>query len=378
MNPLKPSSNNQNHLIFSDDVCLSILSFLDPTFSSSNLWNYATISNQFMNIIRNELKLSLSFQHFKKIELMRTSRLSQNVTSLSIEKVVDFTKFCQVLKGMKNLTRLEMNRTLYIKEMELAQLKQLVSLKLNYNGINNLGARHLSNGMKQLTHLNIKHNDIGYEGIEFIRNQLNKLTSLAITINKNNNVINSIKLFKKITMLDIGNSSINDSGMKLLGDLTCLTRLNVEGNEIGPRGASIISQFKQLTSLSISNNSILSEGAQFLSQNLKLTELDLSNCGIGLLGVKSISSQLKELKSLDISFNQIGDAGVITLCELKNLTCLNVFWNEIESKGAECIGRELKCLTSLNIGENDIGDEGAKALSWIDRFSGCGFVVVEE
>uniref|UniRef100_A0A674CFX9 B30.2/SPRY domain-containing protein n=1 Tax=Salmo trutta TaxID=8032 RepID=A0A674CFX9_SALTR len=129
--------------------------------------------------------------------------------------------------------------------------------------------------------------------------------------------------------LDLSNSDLKDSGVKLLsaglGNLHCkLETLRLSGCGVTEEGcASLVSALESnpshLRELDLSNNDLKDSGVKLLSAGLgnphcKLETLRLSGCLVTEEGCASLVSALRSnpshLRELDLSYNHPGDSGV--------------------------------------------------------------------
>ncbi|KAF9282771.1 hypothetical protein BGZ68_005757 [Mortierella alpina] len=166
-----------------------------------------------------------------------------------------------------------------------------------------------------------------------------------------------LKTNSKLTVLDLGRSSLGENGAQALAEVlkanSTLVTLSLEENSLEDRGAQALAEAlttnSTLVSLNLGQNSIGDDGAQALSEALR------SNSSLAVL---------------NLEINSIGFDGAQALAEaLKinaTLTTLNLYHSSIGPNGAQALADTIKTnttLISLNLSDNSIGDSGALALA---------------
>ncbi|WP_264711384.1 leucine-rich repeat domain-containing protein [Wolbachia endosymbiont (group A) of Andrena haemorrhoa] len=272
------------------------------------------------------------------------------------------TKAVKKLAQLKNLTSLDLSGNKIDDEgaKELAKLANLTSLDLSSNKIGYEGVKELAQ-LKNLTSLNLSGNKIGSEGVKELT-KLANLTSLSlVNCGIGYKDIGELAQLKNLTSLNLSSDKVSDKGVKELAKLANLTSLSLISCLISVKGVKELAQFTNLTSLDLSGNEIGSEDVKELAKLTHLTSLSLAGCGIGCKGIGELA-QFTNLTSLDLSGNEIGSEDVKELAKLTHLTSLSLAGCGIGCKG---IGELAKFanLTSLNLSGNKIDDEGLKALT---------------
>jgi GTPase SAR1 family protein/Ran GTPase-activating protein (RanGAP) involved in mRNA processing and transport len=200
----------------------------------------------------------------------------------------------------------------------LANLKNLHTLDIGANSIDDAGARAIAENLKDLHRLNIWHNAIGEAGARAIAENLKDLHTLNIWRNAIGEAgAKAIaENLKDLHTLNIGYNAIGEAGARAIAEnLKGLHTLDIEANDIGEAGARAIAEnLKDLHTLNIGANSIGATGAKAIAKNLKgLHTLNIGTNSIGEAGARAIAENLKALHTLDIGGNAVGKAGVLAL-----------------------------------------------------------------
>ena len=208
-------------------------------------------------------------------------------------------------------------------------------------------------GLPQLTHLNLSFNSLS--DVSFL-SELPQLTHLNLSFNSLSDVFVLAGLTQLIS-LDIAFNSLSD--VSVLAGLTQLTLLDLSNNlitDIGP-----LSGLTQLTDLVLEDNSISNVAP--LAGLTKLTTLRLRDNNITDV---SILAGLTQLTYLNLAVNSIAD--ISDLGGLTQLTYLSLAVNKKLSDISVLAG--LTQLTTLYFGINTISDVSALAgLTQLTRLS---------
>ena len=249
--------------------------------------------------------------------------------SLTLQAVATMPALRSVELDLSRKVRLTRNRPSGIVEQlspALSSLPQLVSLRLNGNGIGAAGAAALApllGALTALTLLCLGENKFGEEGTEALAPALSRLSRLAV--------------------LDLSCLGIGADGavtlLQPLAALTALTALDLSKNSLarvpGEALAQALSCLSQLANLSLAYSSIGDEAAGAVAERLSalstLTALNLNGNYIGVVGVQSLAPALRRLPrlaALDLESNGMGAAGTAALAEhlsaLTTLTALSL------------------------------------------------------
>lgn len=185
--------------------------------------------------------------------------------------------------------------------------------------------------------------------LKSIRLNLRLLNSSEVSAINLSQLIEVLKHFKLLKLLDLSNNKIENVGALILFnslDLGSVEILNLSHNGVGAEGAKALANSGNLCSLKklyLSSNNIREEGARALanSSNLGSVEvLDLSSNGIGDEGVRALtdSPNLKSVTTLDLSSNRIGNEGARALAEFPNLRLIEVL--DLSNNDIGLVGKE--------------------------------------
>ena len=238
----------------------------------------------------------------------------------------------------------------------------LHTLSLRYNKIGSDGAQVLSKVLVHCKNLDLSLNGIGDVGAVALAEGLKDLTSLL--------------------ELRLGNNGITSKGALALVEVlkyNHLQHLSLLINRIGPESMAALVDVicaDSLQTLKLSEGNLLLDGAVSLSAGLKscrqLVVLNFSQNNIGPLGMLCLAEGLKsctQLVELDIYLSNIGSHDMSSLAEglqyCTNLQVLNLRDNKITSDGvAAIVGVMKRCryLQELDLHGNSIGVDGVAVL----------------
>jgi Leucine-rich repeat (LRR) protein len=240
------------------------------------------------------------------------------------------------LRGLKNLTRLNLSVTKVADVSALSELKNLTQLNLNNTKVADVSA--LSE-LKNLTQL-----DLGLTPVADISASggLKNLTQLDLSFTPVAD-ISALGGLKNLTQLNLGGATIV-ADVSALSELKNLTQLGLDGTNVGD--VSVLRELKNLTQLDLSDTKVADVSA--LRELKNLTQLSLYRTHVADV---SALRELKNLTQLDLSFTKVAD--VSALRELKNLTQLNLSGTKVADVSAL---RELKNLTQLNLTDTKVAD----------------------
>ena len=249
---------------------------------------------------------------------------------------------------------------------------------------------------RQLTVLNLGENklgDAGYQLAQSIRSWGDKLLlqklslyNCSLTTAASLELVQSLSMCKKLTVLNLGENKLGDAGYQLAqcirfwGDEPLLQKLYLYNCSI-TSAASIelvqsLSMCRQLTVLNLGENKLGDAGLQ-IAQCIRswgdeplLQELFLYNCSLttaaSLELVQSLS-MCRQLTVLNLGENKLGDAGyqlaqsirswgdelLLQKLSLNNCSLTTAASLELVQSLSMC-----RQLTFLNLGENKLGDAG--------------------
>jgi Leucine-rich repeat (LRR) protein len=143
-----------------------------------------------------------------------------------------------------------------------------------------------------------------------------------------------LRALRRVSLIGVG-----DKGLACLRQASCLSWLGYEGLHIGDEGLKAIGQLRGLRHLlldiqdqRVEDRSISASGLKHLGNLSCLTELQLYGHGITDDGVKELA-RLKQLRSLDIASPLIGDHALQYVATLPNLEELTYSAGEFYGSG---------------------------------------------
>ncbi|MDR1964637.1 MAG: hypothetical protein LBQ50_12720 [Planctomycetaceae bacterium] len=270
----------------------------------------------------------------------------------------------------------------------LVGLKKLKSLRLKNSGITNAAVKTIVESFPALTSLDISSNTLLTDA------SLKEIAKLKELVNLNMNYCNfsefgmmDISSLPKLSTLDIrGNMQIGNSGLGYLAELPSLTALKHLSPAVDDTGLEALTAVKGLTTLEIQDFNITDRAGTFIKQFEKLTNLIVMRCqGFGpsgllelkgmklnrlmLRGLPSVNDagmevfrELTTLKRLYLSeLNSVSDAGILNLVYLKDLDTLDIWEIPITDQSLETISK-LANLKTLSIRSTQMTDASADLL----------------
>lgn len=303
-----------------------------------------------------------------------------------------------------------------LEHLKIENLKNLKSLNLSYNKISDLGIKYLVNlPLSQLEKVNLSGNSLTNESLNSIKFSKNLPNLEALIFTSNNideeNLKKIIKIenldsnccylsrmkhldlssnnfseigikyflmshnFLELTLLNISNNNISDSGLELLSKcyFKKLKELDLYNNNISDNGMKHLEKMKlnELTYINLSGNLITDNGVRYLSKNTQILKLEILSIFNNSLESNFVDELKKcifinSLKTIDVADNALGYKALVNLFEFpfKSLENLNLSSTSLDERTMVYLTQctYLSNLQSLDLSNNEIGDEGIKYL----------------
>jgi Leucine-rich repeat (LRR) protein len=271
---------------------------------------------------------------------------------------------------------------------KLTGLKKLKKLQLKNSGITDNAVKTVVESFPALTGLDISSNTLLTDTSLKEIAKLKELTELTINYcNFSEFGMMDISELPKLTTLDIrANMQVGNSGLDYLTALPSLKSLKHLSPAVDDTGLESLSAVKGLETLEIQDFNITDRAGQFIRQFEKLTNLIIMRCqGFGssgilelkgmklnrltLRGLPSINDagmevfrELTTLKRLYLNeLASVSDAGILNLVYLKDLDTLDIWEIPITDQSLETISK-LASLKTLSIRSTQITDSSADLL----------------
>ncbi|XP_067836534.1 NACHT, LRR and PYD domains-containing protein 12-like [Heptranchias perlo] len=251
-----------------------------------------------------------------------------------------------------------------------------------------LGRNELGDSGMKLLSAALRNPDCEIQKLELCDNDL--------TASCTEDLSSALSTNRSLTVLDLGYNKLGDSGVKLLSaalrNPDCkIQELELRANDLTISCTedlvSALSTNRSLTVLDLSNNKLGDSGVKLLSAALrnpdwKIQELGLCDNDLTVSCTDVLSSALstnRSLTGLDLSDNKLGDSGVKLLsAALRNPDCkiqeLRLCDNDLTDSCTEDFVSALitnRSLMVLDLGNNKLGDSGVKLLSAALRNPDC-------
>ena len=224
--------------------------------------------------------------------------------------------------------------------MEIAKLKQLQSLCIRGNSINDkdvpLTDQHarLISEMTSLRELRLENTNITAAGI----------TDLA-------------KL--KLEHLNFDYNSTDDESLKAIATIDTLKELHLHGSQATATGYAELAALKELKFLSAGNGSLSDAGLKSWSAMNALEELSITNTNISGVGFEQFENS--GIRILKLNYCKISPAGIRSLSRLTKVEELSFFSSSLTDAGLEALA-EMPKLKSLDLYGNAVTEAGLRKL----------------
>lgn len=159
------------------------------------------------------------------------------------------------------------------------------------------------------------------------------------------------KFGPKLRTLELAYSSVRDSHMMKLFELSNVTELNLDSCPVSDLTIKHLTDndvLPQLQSLDLADSDITDVGMQYIGAKFPhLRKLSLFYCQITNAGLKHLSG-LKHLETLNLDSRDISDEGMLALQSLTKLKHLDVFSGRITDIGCTHLSK-VTTLESLEL-----------------------------
>jgi hypothetical protein len=259
----------------------------------------------------------------------------------------------------------------------IARLTELRKITLAHTKISDLGLGHLR-PLKNVTHLNcfyceyITDGGVAYlkdwENLEYLNVRGSEVTS---------RVFEHLTKMKKLRVLDVGFSRVNDDGFDALASFEQLEELHIGGDKMSGLALPLLRLLPGLRHLDVNGSQRTDSGRWGLMLTdvnidsiAALTQLEVLNMGgaiVSDVGMKALEPMVN-LHTIDLSRMEITAQGLEPLTKWPKLRRLNL-WQcaRIDDKAAQYL-LQIRSLETLDLGDTAVTDaildhlEGMKQL----------------
>uniref|UniRef100_UPI00398EE983 NACHT, LRR and PYD domains-containing protein 3-like n=1 Tax=Pristiophorus japonicus TaxID=55135 RepID=UPI00398EE983 len=215
-----------------------------------------------------------------------------------------------------------------------------------------------------------------------------RLFAVGLTDSCAKDLASALSINRSLTVLDLSFNKLGDSGVKhlsaALSDPDCkIQELRLQAVGLTGSGAedlaSALSPSRSLTVLDLGNNELGDSGVKLLSVAMRDPDCKIEKlvlCAVGLTdsSAEDLASALSTSHShtvLDLDHNKLGDSGVKLLsvalrdphCEIQELRLWAVGLTDSCAEDLASALSTNRSLTVLDLGNNELGDSGVKLLS---------------
>jgi hypothetical protein len=229
----------------------------------------------------------------------------------------------------------------------LAAMPELRKINLSHTKITDIGLAHLR-PLQKVTQLICYYCDyITDGGIAYLK-QWRNLESLNLRGTEiTSRVFEHLASMKRLRMLDVGFSRVNDDGFDALANLEALEELHIGGDKMSGLALPLLRLLPSLKRLDVNGSQRTDSGRW----GLMLTDVNFESI-----------TELTRLEELNMGGTNVSDVGIKGITALLNLQALDLSRMELTAKGLEPLAR-LPKLGRLNLSECErIDDSAAEAL----------------
>lgn len=234
----------------------------------------------------------------------------------------------QLLGHIGHLEKLESLRMQVATASEpgMKSLERLVCLKrltLARSRVITAGFAHLA-ALKNLEYLNLERTNIDDHAALAGLKSLTALTELNLggtTITDSG--MESLRELIKLEDLTLNNTAISDAGLASLANLSALRRLSLKGTRLNGAGLAHLKQLTKLEELCLEGTGVDDNSLAHLAGAFNLKVLQLKGTAVGDAGVVRLKG-LTNLQELTLDRTRITDAGLVELAALPHLGIVSV------------------------------------------------------
>lgn len=272
-------------------------------------------SNETANGVTNEgLKILTNFDQLEGLLLISDNITDEGLSSLRgltnlktltiLSKNITGTGLAN-LSGMKNLDYLALVQNAIDDEglSHLPDLPHLQTLNLSLTKITDTGLKHLGK-YQALMNLELCKTKIQGDGFKHLAG-LAKMRCLRLDFNPSSSNLTNLKYLQNLQKLDLGNSTMNDDGLKQLKEVTQIAELNLCETKITDAGLESLMNMKNLRDLDLGGDEITDEGMKQLAKLHNLVNLDVGGTKITDAGLECLKDL--KLKYLDSSATDVSE-----------------------------------------------------------------------
>lgn len=148
---------------------------------------------------------------------------------------------------------------------------------------------------------------------------------------------------RQLTTLALMGTSVTDSALKDVGEITTLTVLNVAATSINGNGFQHLSKLEALNTLLCGGAPINDDSLVHLTKLPKLETIGLIDTQVSDIGMQSVAT-MQQLHDLRLAGSKVTDSGLNRLATLKSLKKLSLSRTSVSKKGVATIRAALpKC-----------------------------------
>ena len=222
---------------------------------------------------------------------------------------------------LKNLARASKQWSEILREKLFVNLRLPASVLTSRSPVDNVISANLNEYTKRLRVVVMKERAVGDNELTCIL-RLRGLTELSIKGSQSTtdaDLATICEQLSALTVLDVGQTGITDSGLVHLAKLKHLRELVLDSCRLLDAGLGVIAELSSLRKLDISySHDVTVDGVALLKKLCALEELVVKQCGLKNAAIAHIA-KISSLRRLDISYQALSDGGLRFLSPLKGL-----------------------------------------------------------
>lgn len=246
------------------------------------------------------------------------------------------------------------------------ELQDLYFLNLNGTPITDAGLTHLAE--MKLTILDVGNTSISDAGLKHLR-ALPKLQELNLAGTSITQAGLAQLAGMDLVKLNLVGIEFADDGLAHLSDMANLRHLWLSKTKTGDAGLRHLGTATSLLELWLEETRVTDQGMQHLDGHKDLSTLFLGGTQIGDAGLKHLAG--KRLVQLDLRDTQVTDASVERLSGMRSLNLLWLSRTKVTDRGLASV-RQLTELKELNLDGTQVTDAGLAHLTELHRLQNLG------
>lgn len=173
--------------------------------------------------------------------------------------------------------------------------------------------------------------------------------------------VNEIAGLTELVSLGLEGTAIDDAAMESVGKLTGLKRLYMMNTPVTDQGVMKLKDLPNLLGIGLEGTSVTDQALETIVTMKQLVNVRLSDTAISGVGAAKLA-QLPKLQELNLANTQLKTDDLGWLSECNELEVLDLMGSQVTDDIGDVLTKMPK-LTSVNLRKTTISDQAAKAIS---------------